>query len=141
MDCLCYNNRKPQISPHSKKKIDKKNVREVLHQFKKTWKEMDNPFYSNSPELNKKFQGIVCSYILCEQLVQLGKERDAICNKKSYVFCGDKCWENWINSGGNITHSATTTPNPSPLLQCNSPEYLEYFKNTEPISNIPPLFI
>jgi hypothetical protein len=131
MDCLCYNQRKKCKYPSTKY---------TIKDIKDYWKRIDklsNPKF----DIHGNLLNIECSYILCEKMFKSGTEKYAIYNKTTYTFCSDKCWTDWLSSGGNLTHYAVQTPESSPALQANSPEYLEHFKNNPNLNNIPSLFI
>ena len=132
MECLCYTERKKVNS----KKSPKKTVKE----HNSYWDKIEK---ITSPKLdsNGVLVDVNCNYILCEHIVKSGKEKNVILNNKHYQFCSEECWYVWLSSGQNLTHYAWNTPVSKELMAHNSPEYLEYYKTQEELSNIPPLFI
>ena len=120
MNCLCYERKK-----------------KLYNYNKEYWEKIEK---ITSPKLDPdgKSIDIKCNYILCEKSVKSGLEKNIILNNNHYAFCSDNCWNTWLLSGQNLRHYVS--PNISPLINSNSPEYLSLYKNST-ISNIPPLFI
>ena len=112
-----------------------KKIRKNVKKYHKTLLEI------TSPKLDPKGNPvkIKCNYILCENIVKSGNEKNVIYGNNHYQFCSDKCWHEWLSSRYNLNHSVQSTP--SPLLKSDSPEYLEYYKNNTHTADIPPLFI
>ena len=129
MDCLCLTDRKNSDSL--------KEFRKNVKKYRQTLLEI------TSPKLNAKGKPVEirCNYILCENIVESGNEKNVIYGNNHYQFCSDKCWNDWLKSGNNLNHSAWNTPVSSPLMKPYSPEYLKFYKNDADTSKIPPLFI
>jgi len=129
MNCLCYFERKKQ-------KIDKSDVKLI----KNYWERIEK---ITSPKLDADGKNIKieCNYILCEKCVESGTEINVLLKNNHYAFCSENCWDTWLTSKQNLKHSVKTTPNISPLIEFDSPEYLLAYKNSKKISDIPPLFI
>lgn len=139
MNLLCYADRKS----HYVSRGDNAKSKHNSYSLKDQKQYRIHTEIISSPKFNSKGNPLImeCSYILCEKSIESGKERNVICNKKVFSFCGDNCWQDWLSSGCDINNYAVQSPEASPYLHADSPEYLEYFKNLNHIGNIPSLFI
>ncbi len=120
MDCLCYCRR------NKKTTLVQKNQRNEMVKM------------STSKDCVLE---ICCNYILCEKKVESGCGKNVRLFNINYTFCSEKCWYNWLSAVQNIKPVSSKSPITSPLLEFNSPEYLEYYQYPHKISDIPPLFI
>ena len=128
MNCLCY---------HRKKIKEESNKKKHYNYINNRIKEISNPKLDAK---GNKLE-IICSYILCENTVKYGKEKNVLLGNIHYTFCTDECWDNWLSSNTNLKHNAKLSPYRSPITNPNSPMYSAAFTNEKSILDIPPLFI